>query len=149
MSAPRIEIDLDKLLHNARNLTALFGSKGICVTAITKGVCGSPRIASALLDSGIRSFGDSRIANIQKMREAGLDAQFIHIRSPMPSEVERVVEFIDVSLNTEISVIRLLSRQALKRGKIQHIILMVELGDLREGILPSDIEPMVAEVMDL
>jgi predicted amino acid racemase len=90
MPAPRIEIELDKLAHNARKLTALYGSKGICVTAVTKGVCGSPRIASALLNSGIRSFGDSRIANIQKMREAGLDAQFILIRSPMPSEVEWV-----------------------------------------------------------
>ena len=149
MPAPRIEIELDKLEHNSRKLIALYGSNGIGVTAVTKGVCGSPRIASALFDSGIRSFGDSRIANIQKMQEAGLDAQFILVRSPMPSEVERVVEFIDLSLNTEISVIRLLARQASKRGKIQQIILMIELGDLREGILPSDVGPMVAEVMNL
>jgi len=149
MPAPRIEIELDKLAHNASKLTALYDTKGVCITAVTKGVCGSPRIASALLDSGIHSFGDSRIANIQKMRQAGLDAQFTLIRSPMPSEIERVVEFADVSLNTEISVIRLLARQAVKRGKIQRIILMIELGDLREGILPSDVEPMVAEVMSL
>ena len=149
MPAPRIEIELDKLAYNASKLTALYDTKGVCVTAVTKGVCGSPRIASALLDSGIHSFGDSRIANIQKMRQAGLDAQFTLIRSPMPSEIERVVEFADVSLNTEISVVRLLARQAVKRGKIQRIILMIELGDLREGILPSDVEPMVAEVMSL
>jgi predicted amino acid racemase len=102
-----------------------------------------------LLGSGIRSFGDSRIANIQKMRDAGLNAQFILLRSPMPSEVERVVEFIDVSLITEISVIQLLGRQASKHGKIQRIILMIELGDLREGILPSDVKSTVAEVMGL
>jgi predicted amino acid racemase len=149
MPAPRIEIELDKLAHNARKLTALYGSKGICVTAVTKGVCGSPRIASALLNSGIRSFGDSRIANIQKMREAGLDAQFMLIRSPMPSEVERVVEFADVSLNTEISVIRLLARHASKRDKIHQVILMIELGDLREGILPSDLEPVVKETIGM
>ncbi len=149
MPAPRIEIELDKLAHNARQLTALYDSKGICVTAVTKGVCGSPRIASVLLNSGIRSFGDSRIANIQKMREAGLDAQFILIRTPMPSEVERVVECSDVSLNTEISVVRLLARHASKRDKIHQVILMIELGDLREGILPSDAEPVVAEVMGL
>ncbi len=149
MPVPRIEIELDKLIHNARKLTALYGSKGIRVTAITKGVCGSLRIANALLDSGIRSFGDSRIANIQIMREGGLDAQFILIRSPMPSEVERVVEFADVSLNTEISVIRLLADQATKRGKIHRVILMIELGDLREGILPSDLEPVVQETIGM
>jgi len=149
MPAPRIEIELDKLNHNARKLTALYGSRGIYVTAVTKGVCGSPRIASALLNSDIRSLGDSRIANIQKMREAGLDAPFVLIRSPMPSEVERVVEFADVSLNTEISVIRLLAGHAAKHGKIHRVILMIELGDLREGILPSDIEAVVKETISL
>jgi len=67
----------------------------------------------------------------------------------MPSEVERVVEFADVSLNTEVSVIRLLAEHAVKRGKTHRIVLMVELGDLREGILPSDVEPIVAEVLGL
>ena len=149
MPVPRIEIELDKLMHNARKLTALYGSKGIHVTAVTKGVCGSLGIASALLDSGIRSFGDSHIANIQKMRENGIDAQFILIRSPMPSEVERVVEHADMSFNTEISVIRLLANQATKRGKIHRVILMIELGDLREGILPSNIESVVKETIGL
>ncbi len=149
MPAPRMEIELDKLVHNAQELTALYGSRGVHVTVVTKGVCGSPRIARALLDSGIRSLGDSRIANIQKMREAGLDAQFVLIRSPMPSEVERVVEFADVSLNTEMSVIRRVAEHAVKRGKTHRIVLMVELGDLREGILPCDIKSMVEQVIHL
>ena len=149
MLVPRIEIELDKLIHNARKLTALYGSKGIHITAVTKGVCGSLRVANALLNSGIRSFGDSPIANVQKMREGGIDAQFILIRSPVPSEVEQVVEFADVSLNTEISVIRLLADQATKRGKTHRVILMIELGDLREGILPSDLEPVVKETLGM
>ena len=149
MPAPRLEIELDKIVHNVRELTALYASKGICVTAVTKGVCGSPEIASALLRSGISSLGDSRIANIRRMREAGLNAQFVLIRSPMPSEVEQVVELADVSLNTEISVIRLLARHAARRGKIHRVILMIELGDLREGILPPDIEPIVEETIGL
>jgi predicted amino acid racemase len=67
----------------------------------------------------------------------------------MPSEVERVVEFADVSLNTEISVIRLLADRATKRGKTHRVILMIELGDLREGILPSDLEPVVKETIGM
>ena len=149
MLAPRIEIALDRPVHNAQKLTALHGPKGICVTAVTKGVCGSPAIVSTVLDGGIRSFGDSRIGNIQWMREAGLNAQFILIRSPMPSEVGWVVEFSDVSLNAEISVIRLLADHAVKRGKTHRIILMIELGDLREGILPGDVESVVREVIGL
>src|SRR4030065_1772933 len=135
MSVPRIEIERDKLIYNARKLPALYGSKGIHITAVTKGVCGSLRIANALLSSGIRSFGDSRIANIQKMREGGIDAQFILIRSPMPSEVERVVEYADVSFNTESSVMRLLADQGTTRGKTHRANQMIALGDLREGVL--------------
>ncbi len=149
MPAPRLEIELDKIVHNSRELTALYSSKGIGVTAVTKGVCGSPEIASALLKSNISSLSDSRIANIRKMREAGVKAQFILIRSPMPSEVEQVIALADVSLNTEISVIRLLAEHAARRGKIHRVILMVELGDLREGILPSDIKPIVEETIGL
>jgi predicted amino acid racemase len=75
MPTPRLEIELDKIGHNARKLTAPYGSKGICITAVTKGICGSSEIASVLLRSGISSLGDSRIANIQRMREAGLNAR--------------------------------------------------------------------------
>ena len=149
MSAPRVEINLDKLIHNARKLTILYGSKGIQITAVTKGVCGNLRIANALLNSGIHSFGDSHITNIQKMREGGINAQFILIRSPMPSEVEQVVKFADVSFNSEMSVIKLLADQANKHGITHRIILMIELGDLREGILPSDLEFVVKEAIDM
>ena len=149
MSAPRLRIELDKITHNARQLRAFYGSKGVHVTAVTKGVCGSLDVAGALLRSGIRSLGDSRLANIQRMREAGLDAQFVLIRSPMPSQVEQVVEWADVSLNTELSVIWLLSQHAASRGIVHGVVLMVELGDLREGIMPCDIEPIVDQVIDL
>jgi hypothetical protein len=77
MFAPRLRIDLDKVTHNARQLRALYGSKGVRITAVTKCVCGSLSVARALLRGGIRSLGDPRLANIQKMRTAGLDAQFV------------------------------------------------------------------------
>lgn len=149
MPAPRLEIDLGKLAHNARTLAALYGGKGISVTAVTKGVCGSPRIARALLQSGIRSLGDSRLENIRKMRESGLEARFILIRPPMPSEAGRAIEYADVSLNTEISVIRLLAGEAVRRGRVHRIMLQVELGDLREGVPPAGVEAMAAEVLGL
>jgi predicted amino acid racemase len=147
--APRLEIDVEKIAQNARRLRAVYGSKGIRITAVTKGVCGSPTVARALLKSGIPSLGDSRIANIHRMRRAGVKAQFMLIRSPMPSEVGQVVELADVSLNTELSVIRLLGACAARQGKVHGIVLMVEMGDLREGILPVDVEPTVEQVIDL
>jgi predicted amino acid racemase len=149
MAAPRLEIELDKIAYNARQLRTLYGSKGVRLTAVTKGVCGSLGVAHTLLRGGMRSLGDSRLANIRKMRQAGLRAQFVLIRSPMLSQAEQVVEWADVSLNTELSVIRRLDECAARRGRVHHIVLMVELGDLREGIMPSNIRPIVEKVVDL
>ena len=149
MTTPRLEIKLDRLAHNARELVTLFGARGIGLTAVTKGVRGSPEVAAALLSSGIRSLGDSRLANISRMRDAGLRAEYMLTRSPRLSEVKRVVELADASLNSEIRVVRQLARCAARLGKVHWVILMVELGDLREGILPADLDPVVEETLSL
>ncbi len=149
MSAPRLEIDLDKIGHNVRSLRTLFGTKGICITAVTKAVLGDPLVAKVLVDNGIKAIGDSRIANIRRMKEAGIEAEFTLIRSPMLSEAEDVVQYADISLNTETAVIELLSRHATNYGKRHRVILMVELGDLREGIIPPDLGSVVAKTLDL
>ncbi|MBW3567586.1 MAG: alanine/ornithine racemase family PLP-dependent enzyme [Proteobacteria bacterium] len=93
--------------------------------------------------------GDSRIENIERMRRAHIKA-FMHlIRSPMPSQVDRVVRLADTSFNTELTVIRQLSLSA-TQARVRHgIVLMVELGDLREGIMPADLDAMVRVVLQL
>lgn len=149
MASPRLEIDLGAIHSNARRIVALCRSKGIRITAVTKGVCGEPRIAAALIAGGIRSLGDSRLANIHRMRRAGIEAEFMLIRPPRASMVDRVVALADVSLNTEASVVRLLSDQAMRRGKIHDVILMVEMGDLREGIMPDRLSDTVEAILAL
>ena len=149
MGTPRIEIDLDKIGHNVRSLSTLFGTKGICITAVTKAVLGDPLVAKVLVDNGIKAIGDSRIANIRRMKEAGIKAEFTLTRSPMPSEAEEIVQYADISLNTETVVIKLLSKHAARHGKRHRVILMVELGDLREGIMPPDLGSIVEETLGL
>jgi len=149
MTAPRLEINLEKIKHNARELQNLFSSKGISITAVTKGVLGSLDIVHALIESGITSIANPYIASIRKMKEAGVDIQSMLIRPPMMSEIEEVVKYADISLNSEICTIKLLSEYALKCRKNHKVILMVEMGDLREGILPCDIERTVEEIIDL
>jgi len=149
MSAPRLEIDLDKIEHNARTLVDRLALRSISVTGITKSTLGSPHIAAALVRAGITSLGDSRIENIENMRRANLSASMTLIRSPMPSQVDRVVAHADVSFNTELETIRLLSAAAVKHDRLHGVVLMVELGDLREGILPADMEAVVRGTLDL
>ena len=149
MTAPRLEIDLDKIHHNARSLVEALAERGISVTGVTKATLGSPEIAATWLRAGVTALGDSRIENIEALRRAPLAAPLRLIRSPMLSQVERVVAQADASLNTELEVIRRLSSAAKEAGRTHGIVLMIELGDLREGILPRDLEDTVREMLRL
>ena len=147
MSAPQLEIDLDKIYHNARTLVERLAVKGISVTGVTKASLGCPAIATAMFRAGVSALGDSRIENIEAMRDAQVAAPMTLIRSPMLSQVENVVKQADISFNTELDVISQLSSAAQKVKRIHGVVLMVELGDLREGIMPEDLESIVRETI--
>ena len=147
MTAPRLEIDLDKIQHNARTLVERLAARGISVTGVTKAALGSPEIAGALLRAGVGSLGDSRIENIEALRRAQAPATMVLIRSPMLSQARRVVAHADISCNTELDVISKLSSAAHETRRTHGVVLMVELGDLREGIMPGDLASTVRQTL--
>ncbi len=53
MTAPRLNIDLDKIYHNAHTLVELLADRGISVTGVTKAVLGSPKVADVLIRAGV------------------------------------------------------------------------------------------------
>lgn len=149
METPYLTIDLDKIEHNTRAIVDLCNKHGIAVTGVTKGVCGHPGIAEAMLRGGVTSIGDSRLKNIQRLRNAGIDTTFMLLRVPPLSTVGTVVESVDLSLNSELAVLEGLSAAAVLAGKIHDVILMVDFGDLREGIWPDDVIAFVREAIRL
>jgi len=143
---PRVNIFLEKLGQNMDTLVSWYGEKGIRITPVTKGVCGSVEIARLLTNYNIHSIGDSHLQNIRNMKEAGIDTKFMLLRSPMMNEVEETISLADISLNSEIITVKLLNDFATKYGKIHDVVLMIELGDLREGILPTKVDRFVEQV---
>lgn len=146
---PRIEINLAKVAYNAAKLVELYGSKHIGLMGVTKTVCGAPEIATILLEQGIHMLADSKLLNLQKMRDAGIKANFVLLRSPAISEVEAVITHADISINTELAVIYKLSEVALSKDVVHKIILMIEMGDLREGIMPENLDGFIQKVLNL
>jgi predicted amino acid racemase len=144
-----LEIDLDKIHQNARVLAERLARRNIGVTGVTKATLGSVQFARVLLAAGVARLGDSRIENIERMRGEGLTGPMTLLRSPMLSQAGRVVMHADVSLNTELEVIKALSHSARQAKRTHGVVLMVELGDLREGIMPRDLERAVYETMRL
>ena len=154
MPVPSLNIDLNKIFHNARELVSRLASHRISTTGVTKVMLGSIEIANTMLRAGVKEIGDSRIENIKAMRLSKSDnlrhdISLSLLRSPMLSQVPQVVKYADTSLNTELEVIRALSLEAARFKRVHQIILMVELGDLREGIMPADLIDTVREVIEL
>ena len=149
MSAPRLEIDLGAIEANTRSLVDRLAPRGIRVTGVTKASLGSPGVGAAMLSGGASGLGDSRVENLERLGHAGLDAPRTLIRSPMISQVDAVVRHATTSLNTEISVLEALSRAASRLGTTHAVVLMVELGDLREGVLSADLVPLARAVSGL
>ena len=147
MTAPRLEVRLDRIGHNASTLVGRLGARGIGVTAVTKATLGSPEVARELLRAGVTGLGDSRIENLESLRHAGIEAPLTLIRSPMVSQVDRVVATADTSCNTELDVIDRLSLAARGQRRRHGVVLMVESGDLREGILPGDLDDVVRRTL--
>ena len=146
---PRLDIYLDKIRNNSENIKTLCSKHGIKVVGITKGCCAITEVGQAMIDGGINILGDSRIGNLKGLKKAELKAETMLIRIPMLSEVDRVLDWADISLNSEISVVKLLSQEALKKKILHRIILMIDLGDLREGIMPDDALQMVGKIRKL
>jgi predicted amino acid racemase len=140
-----VEIDLDKIEHNARTVAGLCAEHGIGVTGVTKGTCGHPEVARAMLRGGVGSIGESRLDNVRRLQEAGVEASFQLLRVPTLSRVEEVVDAVDLSLNSELPVLTALSEAARRRGRVHPVIVMVDLGDLREGVWPDDLPAFVRE----
>ena len=146
MKTPYLTIDLNKIEHNARSIVRLCSKQGIKVSGVTKAVCGHPDVARAMLRGGVTGIADSRLKNIHRLRSAGLDCPFTLLRVPALSEVEAVVSTVDISLNSELTTIEALSVSALRQQRVHDIILMLDLGDLREGLWHEDSNEIIGKI---
>lgn len=148
MTYPRVNIDLKKIEHNTRVLVDKCKKSEIEVAGVTKVFCAFPEIAKAMVDGGVSVLADSRVENLKRLK--AIDRPKLLLRLPMISQVEELVEHVDISLNSEIETIKAISKAALRQEKEHKIILMVDLGDLREGIFKmEEVFDTIAQIVDL
>ncbi|MGH1467196.1 MAG: alanine racemase [Cognatishimia sp.] len=149
MSCPRIEVDLGKIRCNTQTLVERLSPRGIGVTGVTKAICGHPAIAQAMLDGGAAGLADARISNVRRLRAAGMTGPITLIRTPMLNQVDQVVQSCEASYNTEPLIISALAAAAIRKDSVHGIVLMVEMGDQRDGILPENLADIVQLVMNM
>ncbi|MEW9095752.1 MAG: ornithine racemase Orr [Clostridiaceae bacterium] len=144
---PCVEVDLSKITHNGKQILSMCKNKGIDVVGVTKVFCAEIPIVNALLQAGFTYVGDSRVQNLKKMEQ--ISCKKMLLRISMESEAEQVIKYSDVSLNSELRIIKILSQKAKELNRTHNIILMVDIGDLREGVLIEDVLDIVKEIMNL
>lgn len=142
MPAPTLAIDLEVIAANTAAIVSCCRSAGIAVIGVTKATGGAPPVARAMLRGGVAGFGESRIGNVRRRRSAGITQSINMLRIPSVTEATDVVRWCDVSLNSDERVLRALSEAAVNQGRMHDVIVMLEMGDRREGITPDELMPM-------
>ena len=135
---PRVEINLQYLKENVEAIVQRCGEFGIDIAGVIKGTTGIPECAKMFEEGGVKMIASSRLEQIEDSRNYGIDLPYMLLRVPMMSELPEVVRLTDISLNSEFEVLKALNEEAGKQGKVHKVILMADLGDLREGFWDKD-----------
>lgn len=137
-SYPLLEVNLTKVYENAKYTVDLCNSVGINVAGVVKGFNALPPVVEEFIKAGCEYIAHSRMDQIIKLRQQGYNIPMMLIRVPMLSEIENLVKYVDISLNSEIETLNKIQRQCELQNKTHKVILMVDLGDLREGVFNED-----------
>lgn len=131
---PVLDVNLSALRTNARVFCDLCSKNGISVAGIIKFSDGNLQIAGAYRDGGCSQLGVSRAKHLQALKEAFPDTQTLLTRSPTRGDLEACARYADLSLHADPDVLTALNDEAGKWGTRPGIILMLDVGDLREGV---------------
>ena len=125
----------EKLSHNYAMLEKWFVENNIEWGVVSKLLCGNKLYLQELVELGVTEFHDTRITNLKMIKNVAPNAQTVYIKPPAKRNIPSIIKYADASFNTSYSTIKLLSEEAVRQDKIHKIIIMVEMGDLREGVV--------------
>ena len=144
-----ITINSSKLSYNFNFLNQLFTKNQIDWAIVGKLLCGNEKFLKVLLDISNKEICDSRLSNLKIIKKLSPKTQTVYIKPPAKRLAKSIIEFADVSFNTEINTIKALSEEAVSQQKTHKIVIMVEMGELREGIMAKNLPEFYSKVLQL
>jgi predicted amino acid racemase len=139
----------EKLRKNFNFLNKMFLEKEIAWAVVAKLLCGNELFLKELLKLKVPEVCDARISNLKKIKEIAPEVETVYIKPPAKSAINEVVKYADASFNTELQTIKWLSEEAVKQKKIHKVIIMIEMGDLREGVMGEDLIDFYSSIFKL
>ncbi len=144
-----ITLEKEALKHNYDFLSSLFKEHEIEWAPVVKMLCGNELYLDYLLSLGEEQICDARLTNLRIIKRLKPEVETIYIKPPAKKSISDVVQYADVSFNSEYVTIQWLSDEAKKQGKVHRIIIMLELGDLREGVMGESLVEFYNKVFEL
>lgn len=144
-----IRLYKDKLKHNYEYLDQLFTENEIDWAVVTKLLCGNEAYLKEIINLGATELCDSRISNLKTIKKIDPSVETVYIKPPAKRSIKSIIKYADASFNTEFQTIKLLSEEAGKQNKMHKIIIMIEMGDLREGVIGEDLVDFYGSVFEL
>lgn len=148
-----LQINITGIKNNIKKLSYYLKENNIKWSLITKVFSGDKEIMKQILTpeiiKDIHSVGDSRLSSLRTLKELNSNLRTIYIKPPAQAYIDDVVKYADISLNSSFHTISSLNKAAKKQNKIHEIIIMVELGELREGVNRDDLSGFYEKVFNL
>ncbi|MFD2516034.1 alanine racemase [Pontibacter locisalis] len=138
-----------KLQHNYNHLDKIFKEHKIDWGIVTKLLCGHEMFLKEVLALGTKEIHDSRVTNLKAIKKVAPDVQTVYIKPAPKKSIPDIIKYADVSFQTELEIIRLLSDEAGRQNKLHKIIIMIEMGDLREGVMGESLIHFYEQVFEL
>ncbi|MFV0498635.1 MAG: alanine racemase [Bacilli bacterium] len=132
---PKLVVNYEKLLENTKVIVKKCHDKNIKVMGVGKSVCAWDACIDAMIEGGVDYIADARIENLKKVNH---DILKVLLRLPIKSQVHDVVKYSDISLNSSLETLELLNEESKKQNKVHKVVIMFDIGDLREGIYYKD-----------
>lgn len=132
---PLLEVNLKAVRHNTETLVSLLSRHEISLTGVVKGFNSLPKVVDQFVEGGCRHLASSRLEHLARMKRRGIELPLMLLRIPMLSEIEDLIQEADISLNSERKTVEALAEACSRRGCNHGVVLMQDLGDLREGYM--------------
>lgn len=135
---PLLTIDHEALRSNMKTVIGWCSGSGIDVVGVIKGSTGMTSVALDYEKCGAKWIASSRLEQLKRVKEAGVKAPLMMIRVPMMSELSEMAELCEYSLQSNLETLNALEEVLAEKGLEHKVVLMADLGDLREGVFDKD-----------
>lgn len=136
-------VNAKKIVSNIKALNDYLEKHGKEWTLISKILSGHKPTLEAIFSSEeikrVHSIGDSRLSSLKNVKEIDPSLVTMYIKPPAAKLADSIVKYADISLNTSIETIKFLDEAARNQKKIHRIVIMIEMGELREGVVRENI----------